>query len=101
MEGGDLKVTVENGQMMVNGVNIVRPNINASNGVIHAIDTVLIPTPASAAATAEKPVIAEPTPAAANATQPATGKPYQPGFEGTLAIIGILAVAFLVFRRRD
>lgn len=101
MEGGDLKVTVENGQMMVNGVNIVRPSINASNGVIHAIDAVLIPAPASAVATAEKPVIAEPTPAAANATQPAAGKPYQPGFEGSLAIIGMLAVAFLIFRRRN
>ncbi len=100
MEGGNLKVTVANGQMMINGVNIVRPNINASNGVIHAIDTVLIPTPASAAA-AEKPVVAEPTPVAANATPPATAKPYQPGFEGTLAIIGMLAVAFLVIRRRD
>jgi PGF-CTERM protein len=103
VEGGNLRVTLDNGSVMINGARVVRPNINASNGVIHAIDAVLMPAAVSEAAAeeievaepaAERPVDTTPAPEAAPAPQT------QPGFEGTLAVAGILAVAFLVFRRR-
>jgi uncharacterized surface protein with fasciclin (FAS1) repeats len=41
--GQILTVTVENGQAMVNGARIVSTDIDASNGVIHVIDSVLMP----------------------------------------------------------
>jgi uncharacterized surface protein with fasciclin (FAS1) repeats len=42
--GDDLKLTSETGNYFVDGARIVKTNIRASNGVIHAIDTVLIPS---------------------------------------------------------
>lgn len=111
MEGGDLRVTINSGKVMVDGASIVRPDINASNGVIHAIDTVLMPPAVSRLGMAEEKVgavaeraeeRAEATVGRENATaEPAETKPSQPGFESALAAAGILAVAFLALRRRD
>ncbi len=42
VEGQDLTVTT-NGGVMVNGAKVVAVDVMASNGVIHAIDTVLMP----------------------------------------------------------
>ena len=45
--GGKLDVVVRDGRVLVNGANVVTADVVASNGVIHVIDTVLIPaTPA-------------------------------------------------------
>lgn len=43
--GSPLDVTVDDatGDVMVNGANVVQTDISASNGVIHAIDEVLLP----------------------------------------------------------
>lgn len=43
VQGGTVTITVEDGQAMVNGANIVAVDIDTSNGVIHVIDSVLIP----------------------------------------------------------
>lgn len=43
VEGKTLRVTTRGGTVMVNGARVVKANIMADNGVIHAIDTVLIP----------------------------------------------------------
>lgn len=43
LEGKDLKISVENGKVMVNNATVVKPDVMASNGVIHVIDTVLLP----------------------------------------------------------
>jgi len=43
VEGTDLDVVAEGGSVMVNGANVVTPDVAASNGVIHVIDAVLIP----------------------------------------------------------
>ena len=42
LEGGMLKVDTTNG-VMINEAHVVTPDIECSNGVIHVIDTVLLP----------------------------------------------------------
>jgi len=98
VEGGDLRVTIDNDSVMIDGANVVRPDINASNGVIHAIDAVLMPSTVSEAVAVEEVEVAEPV--AEEPAETAPAQQTQPGFEGILAVIGILAVAFLGFRRR-
>ena len=43
VDGRTLTMTVEQGFYKVNDVQIVKTNLRASNGLIHAIDTVLLP----------------------------------------------------------
>jgi len=43
VNGASAKITVNGGKVMVDGANVVKTDIIASNGVIHVIDTVLIP----------------------------------------------------------
>jgi len=42
VQGSDLTVTTEGG-VQVNGANVVKTDIGADNGVIHVIDTVVMP----------------------------------------------------------
>ncbi len=44
----DLDIKVTNGAATVNGCNIVKTDIKASDGVIHVVDCVLIPPAACA-----------------------------------------------------
>jgi len=43
VNGQDLKLKVNNGTVMVNDAKVVKADVLASNGVIHVIDTVLLP----------------------------------------------------------
>ena len=43
INGEDVKIAVNGGTVMVNDARVVKADIQASNGVIHVIDTVLIP----------------------------------------------------------
>ncbi len=43
VEGSTVKVTVKGDKVMVNNANVVKTDIMASNGVIHVIDTVIMP----------------------------------------------------------
>jgi uncharacterized surface protein with fasciclin (FAS1) repeats len=43
LNGQDLKLTVNDGTVMVNDAKVVKADVLASNGVIHVIDTVLLP----------------------------------------------------------
>jgi len=43
LEGHDLTVMVNDGTVMVNDAKVIKADVMASNGVIHAIDTVLMP----------------------------------------------------------
>lgn len=42
-EGQPLTIKVEDGKVMVNNATVVKADVEASNGVIHVIDTVLLP----------------------------------------------------------
>jgi uncharacterized surface protein with fasciclin (FAS1) repeats len=43
LEGQNLKVENGDGRIRVNGVRVTQPSIEASNGVIHTIDRVIMP----------------------------------------------------------
>jgi transforming growth factor-beta-induced protein len=43
VQGADVKITVADGKVMVNDANVVKTDIACVNGVIHVIDTVLLP----------------------------------------------------------
>jgi len=43
VEGGKLKVTVNDGKVIVGGAKVATADTNVSNGVIHVIDKVLLP----------------------------------------------------------
>ena len=46
LNGATVRIRVSGGMVYVNGARVVKPNVSASNGVIHVINRVLIP-PAS------------------------------------------------------
>ena len=43
LEGKDVTVAVNDGSVTINNAKVITPDVHASNGVIHVIDTVLIP----------------------------------------------------------
>jgi uncharacterized surface protein with fasciclin (FAS1) repeats len=43
VQGGTLEVQIANGEVTVNGAKVATPDVEASNGVVHVIDEVLIP----------------------------------------------------------
>jgi uncharacterized surface protein with fasciclin (FAS1) repeats len=43
VEGKSAKVEVKDGHVMINGAKVIKTDIECSNGVIHVIDTVLLP----------------------------------------------------------
>ena len=43
IQGGSIKVNATGGKVMVDSANVVKADIVASNGVIHVIDSVLMP----------------------------------------------------------
>jgi len=43
VEGSKLKVVVKDGKVMIGDAEVTIADVNASNGVIHVIDTVLLP----------------------------------------------------------
>ena len=43
LEGEDVKIKINDGNVMINNSKVTTADVEASNGVIHVIDTVLIP----------------------------------------------------------
>jgi len=43
VQGAELKIAVKGNQVMVDGANVVKTDIETSNGVIHVIDSVILP----------------------------------------------------------
>lgn len=43
VNGQDLDIIVADGSVTVNGANVVKTDVDASNGVVHVIDSVVLP----------------------------------------------------------
>ena len=43
LQGGNLPVSVSNGVITIDGANVIVTDIECSNGVIHVVDTVMLP----------------------------------------------------------
>ena len=43
VQGGSVKVNAAGGKVTIDGANVVKTDIGASNGVIHVVDSVLMP----------------------------------------------------------
>jgi uncharacterized surface protein with fasciclin (FAS1) repeats len=43
LNGQDLKVSIKDGKVMINGANVIAADLTGSNGVIHVVDAVLLP----------------------------------------------------------
>jgi uncharacterized surface protein with fasciclin (FAS1) repeats len=43
VQGSEAKVSVKGGKVMIDNANVVKTDIETSNGVIHVIDTVILP----------------------------------------------------------
>ena len=43
LNGEDVKISTKGGKVYVNDAHVVQPDVKASNGVIHVVDTVLMP----------------------------------------------------------
>jgi len=43
VQGSDVAITVDGGSVMVNDANVVATDIDASNGIIHVLDAVILP----------------------------------------------------------
>jgi len=116
VEGSDVKIAISPAGVMVNNAKVIQPDIKASNGVIHAIDSVILP-PAAAkvvAAVGSAAAAAGKVEAAAKKVEETTKKVDEtakkaesatqnsmPGFESIFAIAGLLSVAFIACRRRN
>ena len=44
VQGGKLKVSIKGGKVMINDANVTMADVAASNGVVHVIDKVLMPS---------------------------------------------------------
>ena len=43
VQGGDVKITIADGTVMINNANVTSADIQAENGVVHVIDKVILP----------------------------------------------------------
>ena len=43
LEGSDIHISVDGDTVMVNDATVIKADVKASNGVIHAIDKVIMP----------------------------------------------------------
>jgi len=85
LNGLSIPYSVDGTKIKVDNATVTKADINATNGVIHIIDSVMIPPTSTATA---------------SATATGGGLLGLPGFEAMYAIAGLLVVAFLVIRRR-
>jgi PGF-CTERM protein len=84
LNGNSLPYSVTGTTLKVDNATVTKPDINATNGVLHVIDNVMVP----------------PTTKATSSATAAPGFLGLPGFEALYAVAGLLAVAYLVLRRR-
>jgi len=105
LQGGSVIFKLSDGGAMVNDANIVATDIETSNGVIHVIDSVILPPAAEAPPAAATPAAAEEAMAAEQAPEqmPVTGGEASNGLNIAL-IAGLIVFALgglaVVSRRR-
>jgi transforming growth factor-beta-induced protein len=93
LQGKTVKVEVKDGNVMVNDAKVVAADIATSNGVIHVIDSVILP-PADEAAAEAAPVEAAPTTVETAETAPET-MPVTGGETTPMLALAIVALALL------
>ncbi len=105
VQGSPVTFTLGDGVAMVNGANIVMTDIETSNGVIHVIDSVIVPPAEEAMAEAAAPAASAPASSSSEDMAPAS-MPVTGGESGTnvalLAIVlaGAMLAGALFFSRR-
>jgi len=82
VNGLSLPYSVDGTKIKIGNATITKADINATNGVIHIIDSVNIPPTETVSPTASAGFLG------------------LPGFEALYSVAGLLAVAYLVLRRR-
>ena len=109
LQGGSVTFSVQDGAVMINDANIVATDVVASNGVIHVIDSVILPPAGEAAA--EAAPAAEPAAQSgsemaaaeqAPETMPVTGgesTPLLPLAIAGLALAALAGAAFVTSKR--
>lgn len=92
VEGSSVTVLVDNttSTVMINGANLVTPDILASNGIVHVIDEVLVP-PALQPASA--PTATEPMPSSMGPSPPSS-EPMPTTMEPSPTAVGPTSAAF-------
>jgi len=73
VEGDPVNLEVAEGKVTVNGAEVIQPDINANNGVIHVIKVVILPP--NVAAPTTSPEATSPTTTSPEATSPTTTSP--------------------------
>src|SRR5665647_6443 len=91
--GLPLTYSVDGTTVKVDNATVTKADINATNGVIHVVDSVMIPSANATAKVTAGTVVS----AVASAAQGFLGLP---GFEALYAVAGLLVVAFFVMLRR-
>lgn len=102
LQGQPLKFAVKDGQVFVNDAQVVAADVAAANGVIHVIDSVLLPPAAESAATAEPAAVESTAADHAPETLPVTGgetTPLLPLAVAGLALVALAGAAFATSKR--
>jgi uncharacterized surface protein with fasciclin (FAS1) repeats len=43
LQGGDVRIRIKDGRLMVNDATVIASDVESTNGVIHVIDRVILP----------------------------------------------------------
>jgi uncharacterized surface protein with fasciclin (FAS1) repeats len=54
LQGAKLDITAAKGGVLVNNIEILKPDINADNGIVHVIGSLLTPEPADQTGTEQQ-----------------------------------------------
>jgi len=101
LQGEPITFSVKDGKVMANAANVVAADVAATNGVIHVIDSVILPPSVAAAAAAMAPVEAamapvEAAPAAAASEQAPEQMPVTGGESNSLLVVALMTVLLMV-----